>query len=54
MKWGGFEIEKDDIEGKVLDIVVPRNSGTPSQRGVIAASTEHAGRLGILIFVSPY
>jgi hypothetical protein len=30
MKWGEFEIEREDIQGKVLDIVVPKGSGTPA------------------------
>jgi hypothetical protein len=54
MDWGRIEIEKEDIKGKVLDIVVPKNSGTPAQRQAIAAARARANRLGIHIFVNPY
>jgi filamentous hemagglutinin len=51
---GGVEIASEDINGKVLDIVVPRNSGTPVQQQAITASIARAGKLGIHIFISRY
>lgn len=54
LKWGRFEIEREDIRGKVLDIVVPKNSGTPAQREAISASIERARQFGVHILVSPY
>jgi hypothetical protein len=54
LSWGRIEIEKQDIQGKVLDIVVPTNSGTPTQQQAIAAAIERARALGIYVFVSPY
>lgn len=54
LSWGRVEIEKQDIQGKVLDIVVPTNSGTPAQQQAIATAIERARALGIYVFVSPY
>jgi hypothetical protein len=54
LRWGGFQIGKEDIKGRVLDIVVPKNSGTAAQREAITRSEERAGRLGIHILISPY
>jgi hypothetical protein len=54
MDWDDIRIDEEQIRGRVLDIVAPRNSGTPAQRRAIAASIERAGRLGVRIFVSYY
>jgi len=54
MSWGGFEITAEDVTGKVLDIVVPKSSGTPAQQRAIAASIERASKYGIHIFISRY
>jgi hypothetical protein len=54
LKWGDVRIEEGDVNGKVLDIVVPMNSGTSAQRQAIAAAIERASKLGVHIFVSPY
>jgi hypothetical protein len=54
MSVGDVEIENEDIQGKVLDIVVPINSGTAAQRQAIASSIERARKMGIQVFISPY
>jgi hypothetical protein len=52
--WGGATIREEQITGKVLDIVVPKNSITRAQRDAIARSTERAARHGVYIITSPY
>ena len=54
MYWGEFSIQKEEIRAKVLDIVVPRNSGNPAQRDAISRSVERAARRGVHIFFSHY
>lgn len=54
LKWGNVRIEKGDVEGKVLDIVVPTNSGTPAQQRAIAAAIERARSVGVHVFLSGY
>jgi filamentous hemagglutinin len=54
MRWGGFEIAASDINGKVLDIVVPQNSGTSAQLQAIETSIERASDLDIHVFISRY
>jgi filamentous hemagglutinin len=54
MFWGRVRIEPNDITGRVLDIVVPKNSGTPAQGEAITRSMERANRLGIHIFLTYY
>jgi len=54
MNWGDIRIDADQITGRVLDIVVPKNSGTAAQQQAIAASIERARKLGIQVFVSYY
>jgi hypothetical protein len=46
MRWGDNTITEDQISGRVLDIVVPKNSTTPTQREAIAASIERARQMG--------
>jgi hypothetical protein len=54
MDWGRIEIQEQEITGRVLDVVVPKNSGTSAQREAIARSIERAGRFDIRVFISPY
>lgn len=54
MRSGGIQIESEDIKGRVLDIVVPKNSVTPRQRDAITRSVERAARRGVYVIVSPY
>ena len=54
LKWGGFKIGKEEIEGRVLDIVIPKNSGTAAQRDAITRSIERAGRLSVRVLISRY
>jgi hypothetical protein len=54
MDWGDTVIERDEITGRVLEIIVPKNSGTSAQRDAIAGSAERAQRLRIFIFLSYY
>ena len=54
MDWGGVTIREEQITGKVLDIVVPKNSITRAQRDAIERSTERAARRGVHIITSSY
>jgi len=54
MFWAGVRIEPNQITGRILDIVVPKNSGAPAQREAIERSVERARRLGVHIQISPY
>lgn len=54
MNWNDIKIRNEEIRGKVLDIVVPKSSGTPAQWEAIAAAMERARRFGVHIFVNPY
>ena len=54
LDWGGVRIEPNQVTGSVLDIVVPKNSGTPAQQDVIAISVERARRLGVYVLISRY
>jgi len=54
LSWGGYTIDNEEITGKVLDIVVPKNSGTAAQQEAIARSVERARKLGIHVLISPY
>ncbi|HEV2186850.1 MAG TPA: hypothetical protein VGR70_06560 [Stellaceae bacterium] len=54
LDWGRTTIRPDEITGKVLDVVVPKNSGTAAQREAIAKSIERAERRGIHVLVSFY
>lgn len=54
MRWGDNTIMEDQISGRVLDIVVPTNSGTQAQRQAITRSVERARHFGIQVFISPY
>lgn len=54
MRWGDNTITEDQISGRVLDIVVPMNSGTQAQQQAIARAVERARQLDIWVFISPY
>jgi hypothetical protein len=54
LSWGRTTIRPEEITGKVLDIVVPKNSVTPARREAIARSIQRAGKLGIHVLISPY
>ena len=54
LDWGRTEIRPDEIREKVLDIIVPKNSGTATQREAITRSTERAERLGVHVLISRY
>ena len=54
LRWGGNTIEENQITGKVLDIIVPKESGTQEQQQAITESMERARRMGIRIFLTPY
>jgi hypothetical protein len=50
----GVDIGRSDIAARVLDIVIPINSGSEAQMSAIRSSVERARRLGISIIVYPY
>lgn len=54
MNLGRTTILGDQVTGKVLDIVVPKNSGSAAQQQAIATSIERARQLGIYILISRY
>jgi hypothetical protein len=54
LTWTDGAIRSDEIAGKVLDIVIPKNSGSEAQMRAIRSSVERARRLGISILVYPY
>jgi hypothetical protein len=54
MNWGSVSINEDQINGRVLDIVVPMNGGTQAQRDAIARSVERAWRSGVYVTISYY
>jgi hypothetical protein len=54
LDWRDSQIESHEIEGRVLDIVIPVRSGTPTQINAIAQSTGRARRLGIHILINRY
>jgi hypothetical protein len=54
LDWGRTTIRPDEITGRVLDIVVPKNSGTAAQRDAITRSVERAERLGIRVLINRY
>ena len=54
MNWGGIRIVPGQIAGKVLDIVVPMRSGTPTQQEVIEKSTVRARGLGVYVLINYY
>jgi hypothetical protein len=53
MNWGRTRITREQITGKVLDIVIPKNSGTAAQWQAIITSRERASKLGIHVLVNP-
>jgi hypothetical protein len=54
MNWGNIRIDADQISGRVLDIVVPMNSGTAVQQDAITKAIERASSLGVYVIVSYY
>jgi hypothetical protein len=54
LNWGEFEIESGEIKGRVLDIVIPKNSGAAAQQQAITRSIERAERLRIHVLISRY
>jgi hypothetical protein len=54
LNWGGVRIAPNDIRGRVLDIIVPKNSGTVAQQEVIARSVERAQHLGVHVLITRY
>ena len=52
--WGDVRIEPNQTAGRVLDIIIPKNSGTRAQREAMSRSVERARRLGVYILFHPY
>jgi hypothetical protein len=52
--WNGNRIGKEYIQGRVLDIVIPKNSGTPAQMRAVEDAIERARQRGVHIVVNPY
>jgi len=52
--WGRIEIRSDEIRGKVLDIIIPKNNGTAAQRETMIESLERAKKLGIYLLFTRY
>lgn len=54
MSWGGREIATSDIKERVLNVAIPRNSGTTLQRAAIAAIRQKAKNLGVDLVLTPF
>jgi hypothetical protein len=53
-KWGGDVIEDSDIAGKVLRLIIPKDSMTPIQREAFKAVTSIARSKNLRVIVAEF
>jgi filamentous hemagglutinin len=54
LKWGGAEIAPNQIRSRVLDLIVPRTSGSRAQIDAIKGSIDRARGFGVVVRVFYY